>query len=106
MLLSYEIDGFGFPLACDFIKELGYWDFGKPDVHLKKIFAALQLSPTENDYQVFKAIVRVARSVGVTSYNVDKLFWLIGSGNFYLDKIKVGQHRGEFIEYAQRELAI
>ncbi len=37
MLLSFEVDGIGFPLACDFIKDLGYLNFCKPDVHLKTI---------------------------------------------------------------------
>ena len=101
MLLSYEIDGLGFPLACDFLKELGYIKFGKPDVHLKKIFVALNLAAKEDDYQVFKAIIRVAEHVGVTPYNVDKLFWLIGSGNFYLDGLEVGRHRNYFIAYAK-----
>lgn len=99
MLLSHEIDGFGFPLACDFLKELGYLNFGKPDVHLKKIFAALGLSAAADDYQVFKAIVRVARNVGVMPYEVDKLFWLVGSGNFHLQNVHVGRHRDEFISH-------
>ena len=104
MLLSYEIDGFGFPLACDFIKEIGYHNFGKPDVHLKKIFAALGLSAIEKDYQVFKAIIRVAKNVETTPYNVDKLFWLIGSGSFYLDAVRVGRHRDDFIKYAADQI--
>ena len=105
MLLSHEIDGFGFALACDFLKEVGYLNFGKPDVHLKKIFVALKLSNSDKDYQVFKAIVRVAKNVGVRPFRVVKLFWLIGSGNFHLDKIKVGRHRDKFITYALRDLA-
>jgi hypothetical protein len=104
MLLSYEIDGLGFPLACDFIKELGYLNFGKPDVHIKKIFTTLKLCPTDNDYQVFKAILRVARNVGVPPYNVDHLFWLVGSGNFYQDGIQVGRHRVKFIVYATQRI--
>jgi hypothetical protein len=105
MLLSYEIDGIGFPLACDFIKDLGYLDFGKPDIHIKKIFVGLKLSQSENDYQVFKAILRVAKSAGVTPYNVDAIFWLIGSGNFYRDGIKVGGQRNKFIGYARDKLS-
>ena len=104
MLLKYEIVGFGFPLACDFIKDLGYLNFGKPDVHLKKIFTALGLSPTDDDYQVFKSIVRVAKNVETTPYEIDQLFWLIGSGNFYLDGIEIGGHRTEFIDYARKRL--
>ena len=66
-LLEKEIDGFGFALACDFVKELGYENFSKPDVHVKDIFWALGLSPWgTNDYEVFKAVARVARNVNVT----------------------------------------
>jgi hypothetical protein len=92
MLLSYEIDGLGFPLACDFLKEMGYLNFGKPDVHIKIIFVELSLCWSNEDYKVFKAICRVAKNVGVTPYNVDKLFWLVASGNFYLDGINIGQN--------------
>ena len=40
----------------------------------------------------------------VTPYNVDKLFWLTGSGNFYLDGVRIGRNRDEFIDYARRRL--
>ena len=104
LLLSAEIDGIGFPLACDFLKELGYLGYCKPDVHLKVIFPQLGLSSDETDFGVFKAIVRVARNVGVTPYAVDKLFWLTGSGNFYLDGVRIGRIRDEFVRYAQQRL--
>ena len=105
MLLSAEVYGIGFPLACDFLKELGYLDFAKPDVHLWDIFTSLNLCPEKaSDYQLFKAIVRVAKNVGATPYNVDKLFWLIGSGDFYYDedigvKGRTGSHKAEFIAH-------
>jgi len=102
MLLSYEIEGFGFPLACDFVKEIGYTNFGKPDVHLKKIFLELDLCKKSDDYNVFKAIVRVANNVDVPPYTVDKVFWLVGSGNFYLDNLKVGRHADRFIRYVRK----
>ena len=38
-----------------------------------------------SDYEVFKAVARVARNASVTPYDVDKLFWLVGSGYFYDD---------------------
>jgi len=38
MLLEKEIDGYGFALACDFLKESGYNMYCKPDVHLLDIF--------------------------------------------------------------------
>ena len=110
MLLAQEIDGFGFALACNFVKELGYENFSKPDVHVKDIFWAIGLSPRgTNDYEVFKAVARVARHAGVTPYNVDKLFWLIGSGHFYGNPEiglsgKIGRLKKQFIETAQTVL--
>jgi len=101
MLLANEVYGIGFALACDFLKELGYLDFCKPDVHLKKILPTLRLSKSNNDYAIFKAIVRIARSNGAKPYAVDKTFWLIGSGNFYADDIKIGRHSDDFIDFAK-----
>ena len=64
-----------------FHKELGYVNFPKPDVHLRDIFTALELCQDgDDDDQLFKAIIRVAGNANVTPYNVDKTFWLIGSG--------------------------
>ena len=102
MLLSHEIDGFGFPLACDFVKEMGYTNFGKPDVHLKKIFTQLNLCKKTDDYSVFKTIVRIADNVEVPPYTVDKVFWLVGSGYFYLDNIRVGRHADRFVRYVRK----
>ena len=110
LLLAQEIEGVGFALACDFLKEVGYENFSKPDVHVKEIFSAIGLSPLgTSDYEVFRAVARVARNAGVTPYNVDKLFWLIGSGYFYEDpqvgkQGKIGSQKKAFIEVARTEL--
>lgn len=107
MLLSREIEGFGFALSCDFLKEMGYINFPKPDVHLRDIFTGLSLCPNKSDdYQLFKAVIRLANHAGVSPYNADKVFWLIGSGYFYNDpdlgnKGRVGSYKKEFIEYAK-----
>lgn len=110
MLLDHEIEGFGFALSCNFLKELGYVNFPKPDVHLRDIFSALKLCKDGKDqYQLFKAIIRVADNSNVTPYSVDKVFWLIGSGKFYRDlEIGkdgfIGRHKQEFIEFARLKL--
>jgi len=107
MLLSREIEGFGFALSCDFLKEMGYVNFPKPDVHLRDIFTALNLcSDKTDDYQLFKAVIRLAGNAGVSAYNADRVFWLIGSGKFYNDphigkQGKVGSKKDEFIMYAK-----
>jgi hypothetical protein len=110
LLLAQEIDGFGFALACDFLNGLGYENFSKPDVHVKDIFGSLELCPPgAGDYEVFRAVGRLARNAGVTPYNADKLFWLVGSGYFYDDphvgnKGRIGRHKKEFIEVARERL--
>jgi hypothetical protein len=112
LLLAEEIDGFGFALACDFLNGLGYENFSKPDVHVKDILGSLGLfSAGAGDYEVFRAVGRLARNAGVTPYNADKLFWLVGSGYFYDDpqvgnRGRIGRHKKEFIEVARERLEL
>lgn len=108
MLLDHEIEGFGFALSCNFLKELGYVNFPKPDVHLRYIFTALGLCDEGiDDYKLFKAIIRVARNARVTPYALDKVFWLIGSGNFYADPEigSIGRRQEDFIKFARSNMA-
>jgi thermostable 8-oxoguanine DNA glycosylase len=104
MLLSKEIRGFGFALACDFLKELGYRDYPKPDVHLIKIFHSLGLSSSAEPYEVYKSIIEMSEAVGEDAYTVDKIFWLIGSGRFYLVNIETGRNRDKFIKSIKTKL--
>jgi len=112
LLLEVGISGLGFPLARDFLKALGYLNFAKPDVHIRDIFTALQLCPPKaNNYQIFKAVVRVAHNCNRTPYNVDKLFWLIGSGYFYDDTHigkngRIGSMKVPFIEHIQSDSSL
>lgn len=110
LLLSKEIAGFGFALACDFLKELGYFKLAKPDVHVGALIRGLLLSdPKADDYAVYKAVLRIARHQGTTAYDVDKTFWLVGSGFFY-DHGDIGRNghvrtdRAGFIQKARRQL--
>jgi len=97
MLLEREVFGLGFPLACDWLKELGYTGYPKPDVHIKDIFYELDLCDN-NDYSAYKAVIEMANVVEATPYKVDKIFYLIGSGNFYIHNIKIGRNKAEFIK--------
>jgi len=96
MLLDKEIFGFGFALACDFLKEVGYDGYPKPDVHLMDVFKKSGLCE-RNDYEVFKTIIEVAETVGKTPYEVDKRIWLVCTGNFYYDKKEVAGKKKELI---------
>jgi len=104
MLLSKEIKGFGFALACDFLKELGYREYPKPDIHLIKIFHSLGLSLSTEPYEVYKSIVEMSEVVGEDAYTVDKIFWLISSGKFYLVGVDTGRNRDKFIESVKLDL--
>lgn len=101
MLLSREVDGFGFALACDFLKELGYREYPKPDVHLIEIFYNLGLSDSKDQYDVYKSIVEMSEATGVDAYTIDKIFWLIGSGRFYLVGAETGRNREKFVLFVK-----
>jgi len=96
LLLKKEINGMGFALACDFLKEIGYLQYPKPDIHLMDVFSACGICE-KDQYEVFKAIIRMAESCDITPFQVDKVFWLICSGNLNLDGIKINGEKAEFI---------
>lgn len=101
MVLEKEIFGFGFPLACDFLKEIGYTQYAKPDVHIKDILNSLKLIDSRKDYDVFKKIIKISKILKKDPVEVDKIFWLIGSGKFHLSTppIDIGSQKEAFLKY-------
>jgi hypothetical protein len=104
--IARQVDGVGFALASDFLREIGFTNFSKPDVHIKEIFSQLGLSQSKEDVEVFKAVGRVARNVGVTPHEVDHLFWLVGSGDLNFAGRRIANSRAAFIAYARKGLEI
>lgn len=102
-VVARRIHGLGFALACDFLKELGYTDYAKPDVHLKAIMMGVGFGDG-SDQDTFRAVISVARDVGETPYAVDKALWLIGSGFLYNDGDMFKTNRAEFIKRARGAL--
>ncbi len=110
-LLSMEIKGYGFALACDALKESGYKQYGKPDVHLKEIFAGIGLIDEKNDLKTFRMIQKIAEAANVEPAVVDKVFWIVGSGKYnrYNDEykgdgiIEVDRQRDEFIKHVNED---
>jgi hypothetical protein len=102
LVLAQEIHGFGFPLACDFLKEIGFTQYAKPDVHVISLFSELEFSST-SELDVYRAVCEFAETVGETPFAVDKVFWLIGSGNLYLEDRKFRTSRAKFIENVKNE---
>ncbi len=107
LLLKEEVFGFGFALACDFIKESVSPEYVKPDTHIKYIFKELGICrDSASDYEVFKDVVVFSEIAQEKPYTVDKLFWLIGSGKFYYINRKVKTNRQNFVERLKKNLAI
>ncbi len=106
LFIEAKISGIGFVLACDLLKELGFTNYPKPDVHMIEVFSGIGLSDEEPDI-VFAAITRMANDVhtvdsSVTPYKVDKVFWLICSGRYYLEEpeeVRVKSKKQELIEH-------
>jgi len=78
---------------------------------LDEYFTVEDAPEGEYDYQLFKAIIRVASNSNVSPYNADKVFWLIGSGNFYEDQEigtngRIGSHKQEFIDFARSKILL
>lgn len=102
-LLQNKIYGLGFALACNFLKDLGYSEYSKPDVHIKDIFLVFDLCAND-DYSVFNSVAEMSKIVDDSAFNIDRLFWLICSGKLYLDDVNIGRHKEEFIDRVMNKL--
>jgi SAM-dependent methyltransferase len=90
MLIAQHVAGIGYSLGCDFLKEKGFINFGKADVHIKDILASVGLcDKNAADIDCQRELRAIAKAVGVSTYKVDKLVWLIGSGTFYMASVPV-----------------
>ena len=104
LYLAKKIRGMGFALACDALKELGYASYPKPDSHMRDIFSELNLC-SNDEMDVFEAMVAMADSLGITPYKLDKVLWLVCSGNFYLEEVRVDGKKFELISDARNVLS-
>lgn len=104
LILKEEIHGFGFALACDFLKANVSPQFVKPDTHIIDIFKGIHISRANaSNFEVFTDVVNFSEYISNIPYRVDKLFWLVGSGKFYLEPLKVRTNKGDFIEMINRK---
>jgi len=61
LLLAEEIFGFGFALACDFLKENVSPEFIKPDIHINDIAHGLGITKSNKNYRIFKDVESYSR---------------------------------------------
>lgn len=98
---------FSVALTCDFLKEFDevFSDLPKPDVHIKDTLIKLTKEDTgyyntgsRGDYCCIEDMQRLTAAINdhlqtngkpeITVYRLDRMIWLICSGNFYLDTEK------------------
>lgn len=99
LFLGERIHGLQFATACDFLKENGHAGFAKPDTHIRDLFVGMNLSEaTDDDYALFLDVIEFAEVLGETPYTVDKLFWILGSGRFPKEGMRVNTSKQEFLK--------
>ncbi len=98
IILDQEIYGMGFPIACDWLKEIGYTNYCKPDTHTIDILYETRVAPNEDNYTVFQTMVRMARVNNEAPAVVDRLLWLIGSGKYVGENEKITRQKKAFIQ--------
>jgi len=104
ILLDQEIYGFAFALACDWLKECGYHNYGKPDTHTIDILYGTGVAPSQDNYVVYRAMVRMGRINNEVPAVIDRLLWFIGSGK-YVDEIdKIRRQKARFIRLLRPKL--
>jgi hypothetical protein len=97
ILLDQEIYGFAFALACDWMKECGFHNYAKPDRHVVDILYGTGVAPSQDNYAVFKTMVRMARVNNELPAVVDRLLWFIGSGRYIDNNDKITRQKAAFI---------
>ena len=96
--ISKEIHGLGFALTCDWLKECGCVWLAKPDIHIRTVVNYLyngQLNGQISDVDVIKKVYEWAEDIDrkdVTPYKIDKIIWLLCTGNFYLNNKTIGRN--------------
>lgn len=104
ILLDQEMYGLGFPLACDFLKECGYQDYAKPDVHITGILFESGLVSSRDNYEVFRTMVRIGRASGELPVIVDYVLWMIGSGRFTAEPGRITRQKQAFLQHIRPKL--
>lgn len=102
LFLSDRIKGFGFALACNFLKDVGYEDYPKPDVHLKDVLVKTNMCKN-SDSDVFEKIIEIAQDNDITPYCLDKMIWSICSGRFNISDKQTKGYKQDLIDYLNIE---
>jgi hypothetical protein len=104
ILLDQEIYGMGFPIACDWLKEIGYSNYCKPDTHTIDILFETGVASSQGNYDIFKTMVRMGRVNNEPPAVIDRLLWFIGSGKYVGKDEKITRQKAVFIQAIRPKL--
>lgn len=88
--------GFSVALTCDFLKEFDtYFEFlPKPDIHIKNVVEALKRNEYKKDIDLVAEVQRITENINaqlmeqeespITVYQLDRMIWLVCTGNFFI----------------------
>ena len=88
--IAKRIKWWGTALVPNWLKDIGMSNYSKPDMHVVSIISGIGLS-SEDCYEVMEAVFKIAddyKSVDAdaSAFKLDRILWLIGTGNFYNHK--------------------
>ena len=96
--ISKHISGLGFALTCDWLKECGCTWLVKPDTHIVEVYKHLvgvdNVSNKDLIIDMFDYARLIRKELGdksMTAYKLDKMIWLVCTGNFYQYDIQIGR---------------
>lgn len=99
--ISKKIRGMGFALTCEWLKECGCTYIAKPEAFLKKTIEYIvdpECERTVKDEEVLKEVFKWVKTTNakrkkdkVTAYQIDRIIYLLCTGDFYLDSCKFGR---------------
>ena len=104
ILLDQEVYGMGFPIASDWLKEIGYSNYCKPDTHTIDILFGAGVVPSQGNYDIFKTMVRMGRVNNEPPAVIDRLLWFIGSGKYVGKDEKITRQKAAFIQEVRPKL--
>ena len=81
-----------------------YADYAKPDTHTIDILYETGVAPNQDNYAIFKTMVRLAKANNEVPAVVDRLLWYIGSGRYVDDNEKITRQKAGFIQFLRPKL--
>ena len=89
--IQSKIHGLGFALTCDWLKECGCEWLAKPDIHIIEVIKRIKGVEKISERKVIEFVFEWSKLVDATAYKIDKIIWLLCTGNFYLNKPKTSR---------------